>query len=299
MQRPDGEGAALPAHGRYAARHVGRGDDPRPRRPARSTSPCSGGRSPASTPSSPTRRSIVVPLLKEEGGSRMVFRITMGVRPSDQEWKRELNRLIAENQDGDQRDPARLRRAAARREQPSARAMIRRLARGFCARSSLASRSCRNGAGARRAIAWRSTARPCPRRWPARASSRPKRAELCGGRAMRSSSTCCRIAAEARASRGHGLAGAPRFDIPGSRSGCPMSATARSRRRWRPGIATISRRSPRATRSRTLVIYCKADCWMSWNAAKRAVSWGFRHRLVSRRDRRLGSGKTAAGRAPA
>ena len=28
----------------------------------------------------------------------MVFRITMGVRPSDQEWKRELNRLIQENQ---------------------------------------------------------------------------------------------------------------------------------------------------------------------------------------------------------
>jgi PQQ-dependent catabolism-associated CXXCW motif protein len=28
-------------------------------------------------------------------------------------------------------------------------------------------------------------------------------------------------------------------------------------------------------KSRTLVIYCKADCWMSWNAAKRAVDWGF------------------------
>jgi quinoprotein dehydrogenase-associated probable ABC transporter substrate-binding protein len=42
---------------------------------------------------------IVVPLLEEEGGSRMVYRITMGVRPTDQEWKRELNRLIAEHQD--------------------------------------------------------------------------------------------------------------------------------------------------------------------------------------------------------
>jgi quinoprotein dehydrogenase-associated probable ABC transporter substrate-binding protein len=40
----------------------------------------------------------VVPLLKEQGGSRMVFRITMGVRPSDQEWKRQLNKLIQENQ---------------------------------------------------------------------------------------------------------------------------------------------------------------------------------------------------------
>lgn len=40
----------------------------------------------------------MVLLLNEQGGPRMVFRITMGVRPSDQEWKRELNRLIKENQ---------------------------------------------------------------------------------------------------------------------------------------------------------------------------------------------------------
>jgi quinoprotein dehydrogenase-associated probable ABC transporter substrate-binding protein len=40
----------------------------------------------------------VVPLLQEKGGSKMVFRITMGVRPSDQEWKRQLNKLIQENQ---------------------------------------------------------------------------------------------------------------------------------------------------------------------------------------------------------
>jgi quinoprotein dehydrogenase-associated probable ABC transporter substrate-binding protein len=42
---------------------------------------------------------VVIPLLNEEGGSRMVYRITMGVRPSDQEWKRQLNTMIAENQD--------------------------------------------------------------------------------------------------------------------------------------------------------------------------------------------------------
>jgi mxaJ protein len=41
---------------------------------------------------------VVVPLLHEGKDARMVFRITMGVRPSDQEWKRELNRLIRENQ---------------------------------------------------------------------------------------------------------------------------------------------------------------------------------------------------------
>lgn len=41
---------------------------------------------------------VVVPLLKEKSGSRMTFRITMGVRPSDQEWKRSLNKFIQENQ---------------------------------------------------------------------------------------------------------------------------------------------------------------------------------------------------------
>lgn len=28
--------------------------------------------------------------------------------------------------------------------------------------------------------------------------------------------------------------------------------------------------------SKPLLFYCKADCWMSWNAAKRAMSWGYR-----------------------
>ena len=40
----------------------------------------------------------IVPLLKEKKGSHMAFRITMGVRASDQEWKRTLNKLIRENQ---------------------------------------------------------------------------------------------------------------------------------------------------------------------------------------------------------
>ena len=40
----------------------------------------------------------VVLLLKETGGPQLTFRIGMGVRPADQNWKRQLNRLIAENQ---------------------------------------------------------------------------------------------------------------------------------------------------------------------------------------------------------
>jgi quinoprotein dehydrogenase-associated probable ABC transporter substrate-binding protein len=37
-------------------------------------------------------------LLKETDGPPMTFRIAMGVRYSDQDWKRQLNRLIADNQ---------------------------------------------------------------------------------------------------------------------------------------------------------------------------------------------------------
>src|ERR1700758_2632489 len=41
----------------------------------------------------------VVPLVKDQGDTRMVYRIVMGVRHSDQNWKRDLNKLISENQD--------------------------------------------------------------------------------------------------------------------------------------------------------------------------------------------------------
>jgi quinoprotein dehydrogenase-associated probable ABC transporter substrate-binding protein len=40
----------------------------------------------------------VIPLVKERQGPRMTYRITMGVRQSDANWKRELNRIIAEHQ---------------------------------------------------------------------------------------------------------------------------------------------------------------------------------------------------------
>src|SRR6516165_8202098 len=49
----------------------------------------------ASRASPPLR---VVLLLNETRGPQLVFRIAMGVRASDQNWKRQLNRLITENQ---------------------------------------------------------------------------------------------------------------------------------------------------------------------------------------------------------
>jgi hypothetical protein len=40
----------------------------------------------------------VVPLVKDSGGPQLSYRIGMGVRGADQNWKRQLNRLIQENQ---------------------------------------------------------------------------------------------------------------------------------------------------------------------------------------------------------
>ena len=40
----------------------------------------------------------VVPLLKEVGGPRMAYRITFGVRNLEDDWKRQLNVLIAKRQ---------------------------------------------------------------------------------------------------------------------------------------------------------------------------------------------------------
>jgi quinoprotein dehydrogenase-associated probable ABC transporter substrate-binding protein len=41
----------------------------------------------------------VTPLVNEKNSARMIYRMGLGVRHSDQEWKRTLNKLIAENQD--------------------------------------------------------------------------------------------------------------------------------------------------------------------------------------------------------
>jgi PQQ-dependent catabolism-associated CXXCW motif protein len=66
----------------------------------------------------------------------------------------------------------------------------------------------------------------------------------------------------------------PHFNIPGSvwlpDTGYGMLA-APTENYLRQGIARVSGDS----KSTLLVIYCQADCWMSWNAAKRVLSYGY------------------------
>src|SRR5437868_6782299 len=66
----------------------------------------------------------------------------------------------------------------------------------------------------------------------------------------------------------------PRLDIPGSvwlpDTGYGVLAAA-TENYFKGGLA----RASGGDRSRLLVFYCLADCWMSWNAAKRALSYGY------------------------
>jgi PQQ-dependent catabolism-associated CXXCW motif protein len=66
----------------------------------------------------------------------------------------------------------------------------------------------------------------------------------------------------------------PRLDIPGSiwlpDTGYGVLAAA-TEDYLKRGLA----RASGGDHSRLLVFYCLADCWMSWNAAKRALSYGY------------------------
>lgn len=66
----------------------------------------------------------------------------------------------------------------------------------------------------------------------------------------------------------------PRFDIPGSvwlpDTGYGKLAPVTEDYLQR-GVA----RASRGNKAALLVIYCQVDCWMSWNAAKRVLSYGY------------------------
>jgi len=74
----------------------------------------------------------------------------------------------------------------------------------------------------------------------------------------------------------------PRRGIPGS-----LWLPEVGRGRLDPGLEAWFRdnllRATGGDRSRPVVFYCLAECWMSWNAAKRAAAWGW-HAVYWYRD---------------
>jgi len=66
----------------------------------------------------------------------------------------------------------------------------------------------------------------------------------------------------------------PRLNIPGSAwlpdTGYGQLAAV-TEAYFAKGLATLTG----GDRAKPVVIYCLRDCWMSWNAAKRALTWGY------------------------
>ncbi len=194
-------------------------------------------------------------MLKDVGGPHLVFRIAMGVRPSDQNWKRQLNRLIAENQpdinklllgfgvpiiDGaGSRSPAIHRHPS--RDLPAffRRHMVCRDRRRSGTRPEPA-------AGAGRLSHRRIIARRRRRRSPAPASSRQPRLRHCGNPARPLSTCCptCRVPPTCRPER----SGAKRPEWTfREASGFRIPDMARSPRRPSAICATASSALPAAT----------------------------------------------------
>jgi PQQ-dependent catabolism-associated CXXCW motif protein len=66
----------------------------------------------------------------------------------------------------------------------------------------------------------------------------------------------------------------PRLDIPGSiwLPDTGYGALAEATENYlRQGL----RRATNGNRAALIVVYCQADCWMSWNAARRTLSYGY------------------------
>ncbi len=66
----------------------------------------------------------------------------------------------------------------------------------------------------------------------------------------------------------------PRLDIPGSvwLPDVGRGALSSEREAWfRAQLARVTGGDPAVV----LVFYCRANCWMSWNATKRALEWGY------------------------
>ena len=66
----------------------------------------------------------------------------------------------------------------------------------------------------------------------------------------------------------------PRFNIPGS-IWLPDTGYGRLAPSTEDYLRQSLARVTKGNKNVLLVIYCQADCWMSWNAAKRAISFGY------------------------
>lgn len=73
---------------------------------------------------------------------------------------------------------------------------------------------------------------------------------------------------------GHFLQNEPFLHIPGSRW-IPNVGMGELDSGWEDYFRHHLKLATKNQQSARVVLYCRADCWMSWNAVKRAASWGY------------------------
>lgn len=196
----------------------------------------------------------VVPLIKEPAAARLQFNISMGIRADEPEWKHWLNDFIKRRQDDIDRillryhvpliAPDGTLKTAAATEPPGYRTDNYRAP----APAGLSGASTVTLAELRQLIARFPDLRLIDvMPMPPRPADRPAPAVW---------------------------APPPRRSLPGA-VWLPNvgygTLSADQERYFRTGLEAVSK----GERTSRLVFFCEPDCWMSWNAAKRAVEWGY------------------------
>ena len=217
----------------------------------------------------------VVPLATRPGESRMDFRITMGIRFNEPDWKHELNDLIAAKQDeinailqdygvplldeqGNLIPPVERKAEATTEEEPG-----------------------------QNSATW-DPAVPEPEDYRMENFRAPVPETLAGATVDTTESVKALIDGDdvvlvdvlPRPPRPAALPEdtiwrpKPRRNIPGT-AWLPNTGFGALSEEAEHYFQSNLERLTGGDKSRPLVIYCQADCWMSWNAAKRAVSYGY------------------------
>jgi PQQ-dependent catabolism-associated CXXCW motif protein len=207
----------------------------------------------------------LTPLLGEAAGARLDFRISMGMRRGEPEWKRTVNQLIDENQDA-----------------------IQAILMDYGVPLLDEQGQLIEPEGAKEKEHGALDGVPEPDGYRMADYRAPVPATLAGARVVTTAELQTLLAAAAPvlidvlprprepANRPAGSVWRvpPREDLPGS-VWLPNTGfgelSAEFEDYFRDNLARLADEAP----GRPLVFYCQADCWMSWNAARRALAHGY------------------------
>ncbi|MGH6897467.1 MAG: quinoprotein dehydrogenase-associated putative ABC transporter substrate-binding protein [Geminicoccaceae bacterium] len=205
----------------------------------------------------------VLPLTAEDPGARLDFRITMGLRRNEPQWEQILNDFIAEHQDEIQ-------------------AILIEYGVPLLDRQG---RPIEAVAGQRQGALERV---PEPEGFRMEAYRAPVPASLAGAATVGTAALQALLETAAPVLIDVLPAPRPPQDRAGARLWRPKPRANIPGSVWLPnvGYGELSsefqayfdanlKRLTAGDRARRLVFYCQADCWMSWNAAKRAVQSGY------------------------